>query len=187
MFFLGGVLFLFLFVLPLYNRLISKKNEVQNALGGLDVQLKKRYDLIPNLVAAVQQYLKHEASTFEKIVQLRTQLLNKNVSLQDKQELNTEISHKLSALLVQIENYPQLTSNTNFINLQNTLTNVEDDISAARRFYNTAVTDYNDAIEQFPSNLFAKMMKLQRKEVFTLPENERKNISVKSLFSNKAA
>lgn len=171
----------------IYNGLIGKKNEVSNALGGLDAQLKQRYDLIPNLVSSVKQYMKHESKTLEKIVELRTQCLKLDIPLEEKQELNKEISKSISGLLVQVENYPELKANHSFIKLQDTLLSVEESIAAARRFYNSAVTDYNNALEMFPSNVLAKWMKLQRKEVFTIPETERANVNVENLFEEKAS
>lgn len=171
----------------IYNGLIGKKNEVQNAMGGLDSQLKKRYDLIPNLVSSVKQYMQHEAKTLEKIVELRNMSLNKSLSHEEKQDLNSKISTSLSGIMVQMENYPELKSNTNFIHLQTALTDAEDGIAASRRFYNSAVTDYNNALEMFPSNIVARMMKLEKKEVFNIPEAERKNISVQNLFEGKAS
>jgi LemA protein len=171
----------------IYNGLIGKKNSVENAMGGLDAELKKRYDPIPNLVATVKQYMQHEASTLEKIVELRGKALDQNLSQAEKQDVNAKISQSLSGIMVQMENYPQLKSNTNFLQLQSTLSDVENNISASRRFFNATVTEYNNALEMFPSNLVAHFMKLQRKEVFNIPEIERQNVSVKNLFEGKAS
>jgi LemA protein len=171
----------------LYNSVIGRKNQVENAQGGLDAQLKQRYDLIPNLVSTVKQYMQHEASTLEKIVELRSQVMKKNISMGDKQDLNTDISKALSGIMVQVEQYPELRSNTNFVELQKTLSEVEEHIAASRRFYNAAVTDFNNALEMFPTNIFAKAMGLSRKEVFNIPETERRNVSVQNLFEGKAS
>lgn len=171
----------------LYNNLISKKNEIDNAQGGLDASLKQRYDLIPNLVSSVKMYMKHEASTLEKIVELRSQGMKDNLSAKSKQEVNQQISQGLSQIILQAEQYPELKSNTNFMDLQKSLYVVEENISASRRFFNAAVTDYNNGIEMFPSSIFAKMMGLKRKMVFSIPDIERQNVNVANLFGDKAS
>lgn len=163
----------------LYNSVVGKKNEVDNALGGLDAQLKQRYDLVPNLVSCVKTYMQHEASTLEKIVELRQG--------KDKQEVNRELSHSLSGIMVRAEQYPDLKASANFQELQKSLISIEENIAASRRFFNAAVTDYNNALEMFPSNIIASMMKLKKKDVFNIPEMERKNPSVQNLFDGKAS
>ncbi len=170
-----------------YNSVIGKKNEVDNAQGGLDAQLKQRYDLIPNLVSSVKTYMQHEAGTLEKIVELRSQVMKKNISMEDKQELNKEISKSLSGIMVQVEQYPDLKSSANFQELQRTLYEIEQNIAASRRFYNAAVTDFNNAIEMFPTNIISGFMRLKRKEVFNIPETERKNVNVQNLFDGKVS
>lgn len=181
----GGV-FLGLIIL-LYNSLIGKKNEVENAFGGLDAHLKQRFDLIPNLVASVRQYMTHESSLLEKIVELRSNGLRKNLNQNEMQGINKELSRALSGILVQVEQYPDLKASQNFQELQNTLYEIEQNIAASRRFYNAAVTDYNNGLEMFPSNVVARLMGLSRKEVFSIPEIERKNINVGELFQNKVS
>lgn len=171
----------------IYNSLIGKKNEVENAMGGLDAQLKQRYDLIPNLVSSVKNYMQHEASVLEKIVELRAQGLKKNIRPGEKEELNKEISKSLNGLMVQVEQYPELKASANFQELQRTLFSVEENIAASRRFFNAAVTDYNNAIEMFPSNVVARLMSLKRREVFNIPDYERKSVSVQNLFDGKAS
>ena len=178
-----GLIFCFFF----YNSVIGKKNEVDNALGGLDAQLKQRYDLIPNLVSSVKTYMQHEAGTLEKIVELRSQVIKKNISMEDKQDVNKEISKALSGIMVQVEQYPDLKSSANFQELQKTLYEIEQNISASRRFYNAAVTDYNNAIEMFPTNIITAFMRLKKKEVFNIPEAERKNVNVQNLFDGKVS
>lgn len=168
--------------LYLYNSLISKKNQIENASGGLDAQLKQRYDLIPNLISSIKVYMQHESETLEKLTQLRITAMKNGLSNEIKQNINQEISQGLARIMVVSEGYPDLKSNTNFIELQKTLFNVEENISASRRFYNASVTEYNDAIEMFPSSIFARIMNLKRKEVFSIPEIERKNANVAELF-----
>lgn len=172
-----------LFIL-MYNGLIRKKNEVDNAFGGIDAQLKRRYDLIPNLVATVQQYAKHESGLLEKITQLRAKATGQPLNNDEKVAVDNEISSSLRGIMVSVENYPDLKASENFINLQRTLNEVESQISAARRAYNAAVTDYNNGIESFPQNLIAGMMNLKRKEVFVIPEAERQNVNVQDLYNN---
>lgn len=181
---LGVVFILALFVILLYNGLIRKKNEVDNAFGGIDVQLKKRYDLIPNLVATVKEYAAHEKELLEKVTQMRSQAISGNLTNDQKVALDNQISGALRSIMVAVENYPNLKANENFLNLQRNLNEVESQISAARRAYNAAVTDFNNGIETFPGNLLAGMMGLSRKQVFEIPETERENVNVKNLFNS---
>jgi LemA protein len=167
-----------------YNGLIRKKNEVDNAFGGIDVQLKNRYDLIPNIVSTVQQYAAYEKDLLEKVTQLRTKALGGNLSNDEKVVLDNQISGALRSIMVSVENYPDLKASEHFLNLQRTLNEVESQISAARRSYNAAVTDFNNGIETFPGNLLAGMMSLTRKQVFEIPETERQNVNVKDLFKS---
>lgn len=168
----------------MYNTLISKKNQVENIFAGLDAILKKRYDLLPNLVASVKEYMVHERITLEKITELRTKALGENLDNATKIALEKQLSSMLGNLMVAVENYPTLKANENFLHLQSTLNELEEQISAARRAYNQSVTDYNNAIEMFPTNFMANLMKLERKEVFSVPSSERANVDVKNLFKN---
>lgn len=168
----------------MYNTLISKKNQVENIFAGLDAILKKRYDLLPNLVASVKEYMVHERITLEKITELRTKALGENLDNATKIALEKQLSSMLGNLMVAVENYPTLKANENFLHLQGTLNELEEQISAARRAYNQSVTDYNNAIEMFPTNFMANLMKLERKEVFSVPSSERANVDVKNLFQN---
>ena len=168
----------------MYNTLISKKNQVENIFAGLDAILKKRYDLLPNLVASVKEYMVHERITLEKITELRTKALGENLDNATKIALEKQLSSMLGNLMVAVENYPTLKANENFLHLQGTLNELEEQISAARRAYNQSVTDYNNAIEMFPTNFMANLMKLERKEVFSVPSRERANVDVKNLFKN---
>lgn len=171
-----------LIIVFMYNTLISKKNQVENIFAGLDAILKKRYDLLPNLVVSVQEYMVHERITLEKITELRTQALKDNLDNSTKIALEKQLSSMLGNLMVAVENYPTLKANENFLHLQGTLNELEEQISAARRAYNQSVTDYNNAIEMFPTNFMASFMKYDRKEVFSVPANERQNVDVKNLF-----
>jgi LemA protein len=169
-------------IILLYNSLISKKNQVENIFGSIDVLLKKRRDLIPNLVESVKAYMKHEKELLENITSLRSRsLLTTNE--EEKMNLENQISAMLGRILVNIENYPQLKANENVMHLQMTLAEIEEQISAARRAYNQAVTDYNNAIEMIPTNILAKFMGYKKKAVFEISESERKNINIGSLFN----
>lgn len=183
MFLLVIVLLFALIAIVLYNGLIRKKNEVDNTFGGIDVQLKKRYDLIPNLVATVQQYATHEKDLLQRVTELRAQTLSNQLSTNEKVALDNQMSGALRNLMVSVENYPDLKANENFLNLQRNLNEVESQISAARRAYNAAVTSFNNGIETFPGNLMAGMMGLSRKQVFETPMTERENVNVKNLFN----
>lgn len=180
---IGAAVLLVLIIVGMYNTLIRKRNEVDNAFGGMDVQLKKRYDLIPNLVATVQQYASHEKELLEKVTQLRSKVTDRQMTSDEKVELDNQISGAMRGIMVAVENYPDLKASDNFMNLQRTLNEVESQISAARRTYNAVITDYNNAIQVFPKSIIASMMGLKRKEVFVIPEIERQNVNVKNLFN----
>ncbi|MDD3626119.1 MAG: LemA family protein [bacterium] len=177
------VFVIFIIGLVMYNSLIRKKNEVNNAFASIDTLLKKRYDLIPNLVASVQQYMKHEQGTLTQITEMRAKAMSGNLTPDQRIELETKLTKTLGGIMVAVENYPDLKANTNFLQLQAALNEVEEQISAARRAYNAAVTDLNNAIEMFPSNMMASMMKLQKRTLFEISEEERKNVNVKNLFN----
>jgi LemA protein len=167
-----------------YNSLIAKKNQVTNSFSAIDVMLKKRFDLIPNLVEVVKQYTTYEQGTLTKIVELRAKATSGTVSTAEKAELDAQLSSSVKGLMVNVENYPDLKANTNFINLQTTWTESEEQIAAARRTYNSSVTDYNNSIMMFPGSLFAGMLNYQPIAVLETTTEERKNISAKELFNN---
>ena len=176
------VIFILLWIFY-YNSLIGKRNQVTNAFSAIDVMLKKRFDLIPNLVEIVKQYTDYEQSTLTKIVELRAKATSGSISDTEKASLDTELSSTVKGLMVNVENYPDLKANTNFLNLQTTWTESEEQIAAARRTYNAVVTDFNNAIMMFPGNLFAGMLSYTPIEVLATAEEERKNISAKELFN----
>ena len=168
----------------MYNSLVSKKNQVENIFASVDTVLKKRYDLIPNLVATVSKYMDHEKSLLTEVTKLRADANKPNISDEQKIELDAKVSSALGSIMVAVENYPDLKANENVIHLQHSLNEVEEQISAARRAYNQAVTDYNNAIEMIPTNFMATAMNYSRKEVFEIVEAERKNVNVKELFNS---
>ncbi|MEW6534429.1 MAG: LemA family protein [Candidatus Auribacterota bacterium] len=171
-----------LFIIIMYNSLVGKKNKVNNTFASIDVMLKKRYDLIPNLVAAVKNYMKHEKSTLTEITELRAKAISPNISDEEKVDLDNKITGALGGIMVAVENYPDLKANQNFLQLQGAINEVEEQISAARRAYNATVTDYNNAVEMFPTNIMASMMKYKQKPFFAIPETERANVNVNQLF-----
>jgi LemA protein len=168
----------------LYNSLIGKKNQVTNAFSSIDVMLKKRFDLLPNLIEIVKQYMNHESATLSRIVELRSQATSGNLSTNQKIDLDKQISSGVQGLMLNVESYPDLKANQNFINLERIWTESEEQIAAARRTYNAAVTDYNDAIMMFPGSIVASILNYQPAAVLTNTEEERKNISAKDLFNN---
>ncbi len=180
--FLVIILVLLLIPVVLYNSLIRKKNAVANAFGSIDAMLKKRYDLLPNLVATVKTYMNYERDTLTKITELRNQAATADISPEQKIQLENQIGGAMRKIMVQVENYPDLKANQNFLQLQGSWNEVEEQISAARRAYNATVNDYNNAVEQFPTNILAGMMKYGMKSYFDIPEEERKNISAQDLF-----
>lgn len=175
--------FLVLFVFY-YNRLVRKKNEVDNATGSINAMLKNRYDLIPNLVDTVKSYMSHETEVLNNLTTMRTRALANNTSAKDEQKLNEDITKMLHQIMVSVENYPELKASNNFVQLQESWTDIEDRISASRRFYNNAVTDYNNAILTFPGNILARIMSYETKTIFEVSKEESANLNAKALFNN---
>lgn len=173
-----------IFGVSIYNSLIGKKNQVTNAFSAIDVMLKKRFDLLPNLIETVKQYMQYEGDLLTKVVELRAKAGAPNLSNEERLNLDKQLSSSVKGLMVNVENYPDLKANQNFLNLQSTWTESEEQIAAARRTYNASVTDYNNAIMMFPGSIFAGMMNYQPIAVLANTEEERKNISAKDLFNN---
>jgi len=174
---------LVLFSILGYNRLVRLRNMAEKAFASIDAMAKKRYDLIPNLVATVQQYMEHERSTLTEITEMRAKAVSGNLSDNEKVDLDNKISRAMGGIMVAVENYPDLKANQNFIQLQGSLNEVEEQLSAARRAYNAAVTDYNNACQMFPSNVFALVFNFKTKRLFEISEQERQNVDVKALFN----
>jgi len=168
----------------MYNSLVGKKNQVENVFGTVDALLKKRYDLIPNLIETVKTYMTHEKSLLTDITELRAKATTGGLSDDERVALDNRMSKTLGGIMVAVENYPDLKANQNFLQLQGSLNEIEEQISAARRAYNAAVTNYNNAIEMFPTNMMASMMNYKRKNVFEIPEAERKNVDVGKIFQS---
>ena len=174
---------LLLIVIGLYNSLVRKKNYVENAFATIDVMLKKRYDLIPNLIETVKEYMKHEKGLLTELTALRAQAMSGDISNDDRVMLENKIAKGMSGLMVSVENYPDLKASENFLQLEGTWNEVEEQISASRRAFNSAVTTFNNGVETFPSNLMAGIMNYKRRTLFEIPDTERKNVSAKDLFS----
>ena len=166
----------------LFNSLVNKKNRTLNSFAGIDTLLKKRYDLIPNLVSAVKTYMKHESGVLTEITEIRTRAVSGNLTDDEKVEIDRQMSGALKGVMVAVENYPELKASENFLQLQAALNEVEEQISAARRAYNTTVMEYNNALEMIPTNIIAAMMRYQKKKFFEIVETEREPIAVQKMF-----
>jgi len=162
----------------IFNRLVRLRNQVDESWSDIDVQLKRRYDLIPNLVETVKGYAAHEKDTFEQVTQARTQAIAAT-GVDQKAQAEGVLTGALKTLFAVAENYPQLKANENFLDLQKNLTDIENNIQLARRYYNAVVRDYNIAIQSFPSMIFASMFNFQKKDFFGIDQGERENVQVK--------
>ena len=172
------VILLVVWIISVYNGLVSSRIKTENAWSQIDVQLQRRFDLIPNFVETVKGYMTHESETFEKIAQLRTSWTNSS-SVGEKAKLDGELSGTLKTIMAVSENYPELKASKNFTDLSEELRNTENKISFSRQFYNDSVTKYNTKLELFPSSLVAGMFNFQKKELFTAESDEaRKNVKV---------
>ncbi|HEX7586152.1 MAG TPA: LemA family protein [Patescibacteria group bacterium] len=164
-------------IIAIYNGLIRLKNRVDEAWSDISVQLKRRYDLIPNLVSTVKGYAAHEKEVFEKVTEARTRAMGAGTA-GDKAQAENMLSGALKSLFAVAEAYPDLKANQNFLELQRELTDTEDKIQAARRFYNANVRDFNIKIEVFPSNLIASMLHFTKREFFGIDEGEKEPVKV---------
>jgi LemA protein len=161
-----------------YNGLVSARNRVKEAWSDIETQLKRRYDLIPNLIASVKGYMQHESSTLEKIVAARSAVLNQGVAnVKEAAAAENQLSGALKSIFALSESYPELKANQNFLELQRDLRDTEDKIQAARRFYNGNVLDYNTQIQQFPKVIIAGMFHFEKETFFELDEAEKKAAS----------
>ena len=174
-----GVLVLFaVYVVALYNGFVVLKARIQEALSGIEVQRKRRTDLIPNLLETVKGYAKHEKEDFQNVTKARSSLM-KAESLTEKAEANNAVSNALKSLFAVAEAYPDLKASQNFQELQRQLEDTEDKIAYSRQFYNSNVLDYNTKVRSFPSNVVANIFGFKEVEFFQTTEEERKNVQVK--------
>ena len=167
----------------LFNIMVGRKNRVQFAFSGIDTQLKKRFDLIPNLMATVERYMQHEQQVLQQLTSLRSQAVRGTATTDDLVQMDNQLTSALRSVFALSENYPQLRASENFIQLQGALNETEEQIAAARRAYNAAVTDYNNCCEMFPLNVVARIMGYRTKLWFEISEAERQNVNVKGLWS----
>ncbi len=172
---LGIIALVIIWLVLIYNRLVSLKNQLKEAWSDIEVQLKRRYNLIPNLIETVKGYAAHEKNVFEEVTKARTEALNAE-SIKQKAEAENALSNTLKSLFAVAENYPQLKANENFLSLQSDLTDTEDKIQAARRFYNGIVRDYNIALQKFPNNLVASSFGFKPAEFFEIENKEEKQV-----------
>ncbi len=169
---------LVLAIIGMYNGLVQSKIKVENAWSQIDVQLQRRFDLIPNFVETVKGYMNHEKETFEKIAELRTSWANTQ-SVSEKATLDNQLSTALKTIMAVSESYPELKANENFSELSEELRNTENKISFSRQFYNDTVTMYNTKLEVFPSNIIAGMFNFKPSDLFKTQSDEtRKNVKV---------
>ena len=166
-----------LWIVGVYNGLIKLKNRVDEAWSDIDVQLKRRYNLIPNLVNTVKGYAKHERELFENVTKARTQAMQAGTP-GEKEKAENMLSGTLKSLFAVAENYPQLKANENFLELQRELSDTENKIQASRRFYNGNVRDFNTKIQVFPNNIVAGMLNFSAREFFEAEEGEKANPKV---------
>ena len=175
---LAIIILLVIFIIAAYNSLVTLKQRVKNAWSQIDVQLQRRFDLIPNLVETVKGYMTHESETLEKVTALRSSWANAT-NVEEKANLDNELSGVLKTIMAVSENYPDLKANTNFTELQNSLTETENKISFSRQFYNDTVTMYNTKLEVFPDNIVASMFGFKSEPLFNVDSEEaRKNVKV---------
>ena len=181
---LAIVILLVIAIIGMYNGLVQAKIKVDNAWSQIDVQLQRRFDLIPNFVETVKGYMTHEKETFEKIAALRTSWANAS-SVSEKADLDNQLSTSLKTIMAVSENYPELKANQNFSELSEELRNTENKISFSRQFYNDTVTMYNTKLQVFPSNIIAGMFNFKSRDLFKAESDEaRKNVKVD--FGNNA-
>ena len=170
------IIFVF-YVIGIYNRLVNARNKVKDQFAQIDVQLKRRIDLIPNLVETVKGYAKHEEGTLKEVIEARNKMANAN-NINEELEASGEVTSALNKLFALAESYPELKANENFMSLQKDLKETEDKISYARSFYNDTVLNYNNMREQFPSNIIAGMFNFEKIDFFKADDKDKENVKV---------
>jgi len=173
----GIILVLALYVVITWNTFVELKVRVEEAFATMDVYLKKRWDMVPNLVEIVKGYAEHEKETLSDIVELRNRTYDE-INPEDKVEVNNKLAQDISKLLAIVEAYPELKANENYLSLSEELTQVEEDIANARKYYNGIVRDYNTKTQLFPSNFVASIFKFKTYNMFKIDENQRENVKV---------
>ena len=160
------------YLIGIYNRLIGLRNNRENAFANIDVQLKQRYDLIPQLVETVKGYAKHEKETLENVIRLRNAAMGAT-TIDGKIQAENALSSALNGLKITLEAYPDLKANQNFLQLQNEIGDIENKLAAVRRFFNSATKEYNVAVQQFPANIVASLFGFHKENMFEVPEADR--------------
>jgi LemA protein len=168
----------------MYNTLIAKKNDVAKSFSTIDVMLKKRHDLIPNLIETVKEYMGYEHGLLAEITELRTKAMNTDNVDDERVKTENLLTRKLGTILFSAENYPSLKANTTFLQLQASLNDTEEQLAASRRAYNASVTEYNNAVEMFPANLVASAMNYKTKSLFETAQAEKGNINTGTLLNS---
>lgn len=174
---LAVIILIIIYAFTLYNNFISLDNKVKEAFSTMDVYLKKRWDLIPNLVETVKGYAKYEEETLTRVTKLRNNVYNEMTN-DEKIINNEELSSNVSKIMALKEAYPELKANENFIDLSNKLTKIEDDIANARKYYNGTVRIYNNKVQMFPNNIFAKIFNYKTKRMFEASLEDKQNIRI---------
>jgi len=172
--YIAGIIILVLIIfIVLYNKLIQAKNAVENSYFSMDVMLKKRYELIPQLVDTVKGYMHHEKDVLVQLTAMRQLVVSGNLPTNEKVEIDNKISKTLQGIFISFENYPQLKASENFLKLQGAINETEEQLAASRRFYNASVNEYHNKIEMFPSNIVASWMGLKHKTFFSIAEEQK--------------
>ncbi len=166
------VVLLAVWCVSLYNNLVKLRNNRENAFANIDVQLKQRHDLVPQLVATVKGYATHEREVLQRVTEARTAAMGAT-TINDKINAENALTSALAGLKVSLEAYPDLKANQNFMQLQNEIADLENKLAAVRRFFNSATRELNNAVETFPSNIFAKMFGFKKEPMFEVPQEER--------------
>ena len=172
------IILLVFYVIGVYNKLVNARNKVNDQFSQIDVQLKRRSDMIPNLVETVKGYAKHEEKTLTEVVEARNKMASAN-GINEELEASNEVTNALNKLFALSESYPELKASSNFMSLQSDLKETEDKLSYARSFYNDTVLNYNNLREQFPSNIVASIFGFKKIEFFKASEKEKENVEVK--------
>ena len=174
---IGVIALLVIYVLVTYNVFVKMKNRVDESFSTMDVYLKKRWDLIPNIVETVKGYAKHEKSTLSDVIKLRNSAYD-NMSSDEKIKANQQLSKGITKIMALAEQYPDLKANENFKDLSTQLTKIEDEIANSRKYYNGTVREFNDKVQMFPSNIVAKIFGYKTKNMFEVSTEERENVKV---------
>lgn len=172
------VLVIFIYAIVTYNNFIKLDNNINASFSAMDVMLKKRWDLVPNLVETVKGYANHEDATLKEIVNLRNNNIYDSMSNDEKIKINSKLGNDIDKILLLKESYPNLKANENFNNLSNTLSKLENDIAEARKMYNECVRQYNDKVQMFPSSIIANLFGYKMKLMFETNQSTKENVKI---------